>query len=1713
MTLVEDDIIEPTEVITASVGSMQDPYTSDFVPKMIRILDNDKPEVSVRPVRGSVNEGEDVVFEVTVHDDPADIITVVFDIRETHQPPVYMDTGSLTVAKPFTSAGTFNFSVNTLMDRVDDPRRMVVGRISSSSRYDIRGHHSAQVWVDDDLPRVSIVSDGDVDEGAAASFTLTSFPVPTSPLSVKVSVDETGFFGVDTADRTVTIDSTGSAKLTVPTTRHVFGQPAGAVTATIQSPDDGTYYPSPGSGQSAATAKITDHDDTNLSVKPAVLGAALGHANNPYYLLVPRTLNLWKRVLLAFGQNPSGVTGGPMTAAEAQTYADQGITADWGDVAAELRRLEAIGFTQPVVIVTAEGDITEGGDARFTLRALPGPVSDRNVEVTVAAEGSFGVTTGTRTVTIPAKGTATLTVATSHDGIAGDDGSITVTVVDGAAYDVYSKPSVSVAVADFGGSLPPVVGITGGGDITEGGDATFTLTASPPPAAAFDVTVTVSVTGDFGVVAGSRTVTVGTGGTGTLTLATAGDGADEPDGTVTAALVDGAAYDLDSSASSASVVVADDDDPAPVVGITAGGGVVEGANAVFTLSASPAPSAAFDVAVSVSVTGDFGVVAGGRTVTIPTSGTATFTIPTTGDAADEPDGTVTAALVDGAAYDVDSNSSSATVDVADDDDPPVVPCAVAAPSDDLVRRVRGYHDLNSPKPGYSQNWLRVLIAFGVETSNTLQPFTAAEARSAEQVWDGWTPVREELERIEQAAAQCTPPPPTPVVGITAGGGVVEGANAVFTVTAASAPAAAFDVTVTVSVTGDFGVVAGSRTVTVGTGGTGTLTLATAGDGADEPDGTVTAALVDGAAYDLDSSASSASVVVADDDDPAPVVGITAGGGVVEGANAVFTLSASPAPSAAFDVVVSVSVTGDFGVVAGGRTVTIPTSGTATFTIPTTGDAADEPDGTVTAALVDGAAYDVDSNSSSATVDVADDDDPPVVPCAVAAPSDDLVRRVRGYHDLNSPKPGYSQNWLRVLIAFGVETSNTLQPFTAAEARSAEQVWDGWTPVREELERIEQAAAQCTPPPPTPVVGITAGGGVVEGANAVFTVTAASAPAAAFDVTVTVSVTGDFGVVAGSRTVTVGTGGTGTLTLATAGDGADEPDGTVTAALVDGAAYDLDSSASSASVVVADDDDPAPVVGITAGGGVVEGANAVFTLSASPAPSAAFDVAVSVSVTGDFGVVAGGRTVTIPTSGTATFTIPTTGDAADEPDGTVTAALVDGAAYDVDSNSSSATVDVADDDDPPVVPCAVAAPSDDLVRRVRGYHDLNSPKPGYSQNWLRVLIAFGVETSNTLQPFTAAEARSAEQVWDGWTPVREELERIEQAAAQCTPPPPTPVVGITAGGGVVEGANAVFTVTAASAPAAAFDVTVTVSVTGDFGVVAGSRTVTVGTGGTGTLTLATASDGADEPDGTVTAALVDGAAYDVDSTAGTATVAVADDDDPAPPPTPVVGITAGGGVVEGANAVFTVTAASAPAAAFDVTVTVSVTGDFGVVAGSRTVTVGTGGTGTLTLATAGDGADEPDGTVTAALVDGAAYDLDSNSSSATVAVADDDDPPVPVGGPVVALEGASAAIGESGGGYGFYVVWIALDEPVDHPVSVYLTYQLTGVGDGHAAADDFTVRSGRVTIPAGYTRNAGGVWITEDDDQEPDETLRVLISDPRGAVIGNSQTILTIKDND
>ncbi|MYA83319.1 MAG: hypothetical protein F4155_02245 [Acidimicrobiales bacterium] len=133
------------------------------------------------------------------------------------------------------------------------------------------------------------------------------------------------------------------------------------------------------------------------------------------------------------------------------------------------------------------------------------------------------------------------------------------------------------------GTPPPVVvpevSVTAGAGVTEGGDASFTVTASPTPSAPLAVDVTIAQAGDFGAATGSRTVTVGTGGSATLTVSTSDDEADEADGSVSVAVDAGGGYTVSSAHGTASVAVSDDDDPPPAdlpeVSV-ADGSVVEG---------------------------------------------------------------------------------------------------------------------------------------------------------------------------------------------------------------------------------------------------------------------------------------------------------------------------------------------------------------------------------------------------------------------------------------------------------------------------------------------------------------------------------------------------------------------------------------------------------------------------------------------------------------------------------------------------------------------------------------------------------------------------------------------------------------------------------------------------------------------------------------------------------------------------------------------------------------------------------------------------------------------------------------------------------------------------------------------------------------------------------------------------------------------------------
>ncbi len=1531
----DDTDTELPKIIMVGIG----PLPASYVPvtdQRVIIYDNDQPWISVAAAKYSINEGEPVEFEVTMHQNPAARTAVwihVMELRPTNAAPAYLPY-QYHSRLYFTSAGTQKLTYPTTKDQNDEPPRQIQAFADEPGHrgYKIKGSKHTYVWVSDDLSLVSIAADGDVNEGADASFTLKAVPAPTSPLAVQVAVDETGFFGVDTSTRTVTIGTNGTGTLTVPTVHHKFTQPAGAVTATVQKPSDDSYFTA--NVSNTATAKVTDIDTDPL-------------------------------------------------------------TAD-----------------APVVIVSAGKAITEGGDAVFTLRALPGPSNDLDVEVTVASGDRFGVTDGSQTVTIPAGGTTDLTITTTDDKVAGSDGKITVTVVDDASYELYSKPSASVAVTDAGVPVTPVVSIASDGDITEGYAASFTVSANPAPRAPLSVTLNLSASGDFGLSSGSWTITVPTTGSIRTALSTLDDSVDEPNGSLTASVADGAGYDVSSTAGSAIVNIADNDDPQPIVSIAAGSGVAEGGSASFTVSVSPAPSAALSVTVDVSASGSFGVTTGSRTVTVPTTGTAILSVSTTGDTTDEPDGSVTVSVTDGAGYDVSSTAGSATVAVSDDDDPPVV--SIAAGSGVTEGGSASFTVSVSPAPSAA---LTVTVdvsasgSFGVTTGSrtvtvpTSGSATLSVATSGDSVDepDGSVTVAvtdgasyDVSSTAGSATVAISDDDDTPVVRITKTWNTTEGGNAVFTLSVSPVPPVAFNVSVDVTAEGSFGVTTGTRTVRIRRAAV--LLVSTTDDSVDEADGSVTATVADGASYDVSSTAGSATVRVLDDDFPppaTPVVSITAGSDVTEGSNASFTLTANPTPSSALSVSVNVTSSGSFGVTTGSRTVTVPTTGSATLSVATSGDSTDEADGSVSVSVTDGASYDVSSTAGSATVNVADDDDAQqsVVPVVYVVPAS-LVSDVRGYAAETSNGVPHVNRWKQVLLAFGEDVPGfSGTPMTVADAQQhAQTFWSvRWDPVVEALQRL---AANTQQQPVTPVVSITAGSGVTEGSSALFTV------------------------------------------------------------------------------------------------------------SASPAPSAALSVSVSVTASGSFGVTTGSRTVTIPTSGTATLAVATTGDSTDEVDGSVSVSVADGAGYDVSSTANSATVNVADDDVPPVVVYVVPA---SLVADVRGYAAETFNGVPHVNRWKRVLVAFGESVPGfSGSAMTVVEAQGhAQAFWSvRWDPVVTALQSLaanpppqQQPTPQPQPQPPpvvTPVVNVTAGGGVTEGSSASFTLSASPTPSSSLVVTVNVTASGSFGVTTGSRTVTVPTSGSATLSVSTSGDSTDEPDGSVTVSVTDAAAYDVSSTAGTATVAISDDDDPPPPPvvTPVVSVTAGGGVTEGSNASFTLSASPTPSSSLVVTVNVSASGSFGVTTGSRTVTVPTSGTATLSVSTTGDSTDEPNGSVTVSVADGASYDVSSTAGTATVAVADDDDPPPPpppatpvvVGDVKVSVDGQSQPVGP-GGTLEFVVT---LSKAADSDVKV--GFKVSAVGGAWLMVGwDYVVRGlanksdsvGELTFARGETRQVVYVDVPKD----------------------------------
>ena len=117
----------------------------------------------------------------------------------------------------------------------------------------------------------------------------------------------------------------------------------------------------------------------------------------------------------------------------------------------------------------------------------------------------------------------------------------------------------------------------------------------------------------------------------------------------------------------------------PTVSIVSAGDVVEGADAVFNLTVSPAPGDGQTLTVSYDLaqTGEFVSAAGdvgtGKTISIDDTGTPSITIATVDDSVDEVDGSLTATLATGTGYVIAAApGNAATVNISDNENTLVI---------------------------------------------------------------------------------------------------------------------------------------------------------------------------------------------------------------------------------------------------------------------------------------------------------------------------------------------------------------------------------------------------------------------------------------------------------------------------------------------------------------------------------------------------------------------------------------------------------------------------------------------------------------------------------------------------------------------------------------------------------------------------------------------------------------------------------------------------------------------------------------------------------------------------------------------------------------------------------------------------------------------------------------------------------------------------------
>ncbi len=739
VTVAGDEVDEPNETFTVTLSNELAATITDGAATGTITDDDDTPEVTLVLTPASIGENGEVSTVTATLDRPSNAATTVTVSAAPVDPAVAGDYAlstntTLTIAAGET-ASTGEVTIAAVNNTVYEGDKQVTVSATAANDQGVTAPDDVTLTVteDDAAPGLSIadasVDEGDADESAMMTFTVTLTPAAVVPATVEwATADGTATAGMDytAGSGTLTFDSGEDSKtFTVIVTGDEVDEPNETFTVTLSNESAATIT------DGTATGTITDDDETpevTLVLTPPSIGEAGGKSTvtatlnrasseattvtvtaTPVTPAVPGDYTLSDNLMLTIPAGDTDSTGEvTITAVDNDVDAlDKRVTVSAGPVV----NTQGVTVLRDAILTIEdddapelsigdasvdEGDAGDSGESAtltFTVTLTPAATLPVTVDWKTAdgtATAGTDYTAGSGTLTFETgEDTKTITVTVTGDDADEPNETLTVTLSNAPGATLGKATGTGTITDDD--EAPEVTLVLTPPSITEnGGKSTVTATLDHPSSEATTVTVTAApvspaVSGDYAL-STNTTLTIAAGqtaSTGEVTITAVDNSVDAADKTVTVSATATNARGV-TAPEDATLTITDDDAPSLSIGDASVAEGDAGTSATLTFTVTLTPAATLPVTVDWetadgTATAGTDYTAGSGALTFNTGDeTKTVTVTVTGDDADEPNETLTVTLSNAPGATLADAAGTGTI--TDDDDAPTVTLVLTPPS-------------------------------------------------------------------------------------------------------------------------------------------------------------------------------------------------------------------------------------------------------------------------------------------------------------------------------------------------------------------------------------------------------------------------------------------------------------------------------------------------------------------------------------------------------------------------------------------------------------------------------------------------------------------------------------------------------------------------------------------------------------------------------------------------------------------------------------------------------------------------------------------------------------------------------------------------------------------------------------------------------------------------------------------------------------------------